>query len=804
VVAAEHEQLRTVLIDLDPSVSSGELDHLLSEIAVPDGERELAWRGGVRYAARLARLEPARSILPDNQPYRLALPARGVLDNLAFEPLTRHLPGPGEVEVEVHATGLNFRDVLNVLGMYPGDPGPPGLECAGVITALGDGVTDRCIGDRVVALAARSFDSHVIARADLTVLKPDVLSFAEAVTIPSAFLTAAYGLKQLAGLQPGQRILIHAATGGVGLAAVLLAQQIGAEIFATASSPEKHAFLRALGVRHIFSSRTLDFADQVLQATDGRGVDVALNSLADEFIPRSLDVMATGGRFLEIGKRGIWSDEQVAARYPHVTYRPYDIGDVLTRQPDVITTLLRDLVALMEDGTLRPLPVRAFPASAIVEAFRYMAQARHIGKVVVTHRPSGGLVRPDATYLITGGLGGLGLAVAQWLVARGARHLALVGRRAPSPAAEDTLAALRAEASVHVFAADMADEMEVLRVLATLHTSAPPLRGVVHAAGVLDDGLLMQQTWARFRTVLAPKVDGAWLLDRHTRHLALDWFVLFSSASALLGAVGQANYAAANAVLDALAHQRQASGLPALSINWGAWSEVGMAAALGARDQHRIATRGMRSINPVAGVRALERLMAQSTPQVAVLPIDWPVLLAQLQPGVEPPLLADLASAEQRTGTSATVNGAVSLADTLAAASPEERAGLILAQLQRQVAEVLGLSLAETPSPLQPLNELGLDSLMAVELKNRVETRLGVALPMTTFLEGPSVETLATLVAERFNLPSGPAEAIGDAPAEDAGATAQPITVLSSLDQLSDDEVNAMLSTLLDERGVPR
>jgi NAD(P)-dependent dehydrogenase (short-subunit alcohol dehydrogenase family) len=368
--------------------------------------------------------------------------------------------------------------------------------------------------------------------------------------------------------------------------------------------------------------------------------------LADAFIDRSFAVLAPNGRFLELGKRGIWTSEQVAAVRPAASYYPYDLADFLQTAPAQIHAVLQSVVDEIGAGRAHVLPLQAFPATAITDAFRYMAQARHIGKVVITHNAArASVVRADGRYLITGGLGGLGLAVARWLVAQGARHLALVGRRRPSAATLDTIGALeQAGVEVLVLQADIACEADVERVFATLRAAGPALRGVIHAAGVLDDGMLGQQTWERFTPVLAPKLAGAWLLDQATRTLPLDFFVLFSSSSALLGAAGQANYAAANAALDALAQRRRAAGLPALSVNWGAWDEVGMVAALDERDRRRFALRGIELITLEAGLRTLQRLLAQDAPQIAVLPISWPTLLAQFPAGSHPLLLAEVAA----------------------------------------------------------------------------------------------------------------------------------------------------------------
>ena len=806
-VGNEVPALRCTLIDIEPERGpdsvAGVVDALANELLADSSETQVLLRSGVRYVARLAHHHTPTAHV--EEPMQLVLAARGALEAISYAPLARVAPRANQVEVAVRATGLNFRDVLNVLGMYPGDPGMPGLECAGVVTAVGADVTHVQVGDPVLALAARAFDSYVLADGALTVRLPDTLTYAEAVTLPSAYLTAAYGLHDLARLQAGERVLIHAAAGGVGIAAVALAQRAGAEIFATAGSEEKHAFLRSLGVRHIYSSRTLDFADQIMADTNGAGMDVILNSLADAFLARSMDILAPRGRFLEIGKRGIWTDEQFAAAHPEGAYFPYDLTAILQSEPDVIYAMLEGLMREAAQGSIKPLPLRAFPTENIVDAFRFMAQARHIGKVVVTHNPAhtGERVHANASYLITGGLGGLGLAVAQWLAARGASHLTLVGRSAPSAAADTVLATLRAAGvDVQVVAADIGVRSDVVRVLDAIAAERPPLRGIVHAAGILEDGIIQQQEWDRYARVFGPKLSGALHLHELTRTQPLNFFVLFSSASAILGAAGQSNYAAANAALDMLAHMRRAAGLPALSINWGAWSDVGMAAALGAHDQQRVAAQGIAMIQPQQGVDVLEQLLADAAPQVVVLPIHWPTLRAQLLDGGAPaPFFANLL--EESGSAAASAPRADTLESVRRAATPEARMAALIAYITDRVMRVLALDSTHAPTMDQRLVEIGMDSLMAVELRNRLESDLHVSLSLASLFEGATIRTLADEIDAQLAAAAPPstAEPQNSTPVGAEGAAQAPEDLLSHLSEMSDADVDALLSEMLNQKG---
>jgi len=590
-------------------------------------------------------------------------------------------------------------------------------------------------------------------------------------------------------MKPGQRVLIHAAAGGVGLAAVQIAQRAGAEIFATAGSPEKHQYLRSLGITHIFSSRTLDFAAQIDALTGGTGVDIVLNSLAGEFIDRSVSVLRRGGCFLEIGKAGIWTEEQMTAVRPDVAYFPIYLGSV---DLAIVQQMLRELMDAFESRQLVPLPIRRFALTEAVDAFRFMAQAKHIGKIVVNvdggapARPS---VRADATYLITGGLGALGLEVARHLVSRGARHLVLAGRSAPSADAARTLGELEAAGATVVAArADVSREAEVAAMLGDIAARMPALAGVIHAAGVLDDGVLAEQTWARFETVLAPKLAGAWNLHRLTEQLPLDFFVMFSSMVSLFGGPGQGSYAAANAFLDALAHHRRGRSLPALSVNWGAWAGIGMAASADDRDHRRWRDQGMGSIAPDEGVALLDQLL-QAPPadaQVAILPIDWTTLLRRYAPGQEPRLFAEIAASLSQVRRAAPPAARRrSLAEELTTIAPGRQRAFVDARLRDEAVKVLGLA-PDTPlDASQPLRELGLDSLMAVELRNAIAEALGRTLPSTLLFKYPTLEALSEFAATQ--LVAAATSVAAPAGVSDAAEVAA----------LTDDEARDLLSSEL-------
>jgi acyl transferase domain-containing protein/NADPH:quinone reductase-like Zn-dependent oxidoreductase len=785
-VRLEHPELRCTCVDLDPAGDPDEAATLAAELARNGEEGEVALRPGGRRALRLVRHRRARPAAPVG-PYRLAPSVRGDLDTLRLDPLERRAPGPGEVEIAVEATGLNFKDVLNVLGMYPGDPGPLGGECAGRVVAVGPGVTHVRPGDDVLAVAGGSFASHVIAGAHLVARRPAGVTAEEGAAFPIAFVTAQFCLDHLARLRAGERVLVHAAAGGVGLAAVQIAQRAGAEVFATAGAPWKRALLRELGVAHVLDSRSAAFADEVLALTGGQGVDVVLDSLSGDLVDASFRAIARGGRFVEIGKRGVKPAEWVAALGRDIRYSVVDWGETAAQDPALVGGILARLVEDLGSGALRSLPRHTFGLDEAARAFRVMAQARHAGKVVIRHgAPGPASVRRDGTYLVTGGLSGLGPVIARWLADRGAGRIVLVGRRGPTEASAPFLEALRAQgAEVVAEAVDVTDEGAVRALLRRIRTEGAPLRGVIHGAGVLDDAALLQQDPTRLGRVLGPKVRGSWILDRATRGDPLDWFVLFSSAASVLGSPGQANHAAANAFLDLLARERAGRGLPSLSIDWGPWIDVGAAADRGVAE--RVAQKGIGGLTPAQGLMAMERLLADGAAQVAVLPVDWHRYLAGKR---VPAFLSEVVGTTPAAAPSAATLRPADLKMQLAGAPRGQWRKLVQAFVRERAMRALRLDPSRPVDPRTPLGELGLDSLLAVELRNTLGTALGKTLPATLLFDYPTLDALTEHLL--VSVLGGGEDPTGDSPTGSAAAPAP--SLVSAIEDLSDEEVERQLA----------
>jgi myxalamid-type polyketide synthase MxaB len=779
VITLEHPELKCTCLDLDPQSNLDEAKALFEEICTNDAENRLAFRNEMRYVARLVRANLPQPDEENRQCLKLEITNRGTLDNLNWRSTTRRQPSAGEVEIRVRSTGLNFRDVLNALGTYPGDPGLLGLDCAGEIIAIGEGVKDFQIGDPVIAIASGCFNQYVTVNADLVVAKPDNLSFDRSASIPGAFVTACYTLHHLARIQPGERILIHAGAGGVGLAAIQIAQKAGAEVFATAS-PKKWELLKSMGVKHIMNSRTLDFAEEIMSVTQGKGVDIVLNSLAGEFIPKSLSVLQDRGRFVEIGKQGIWTQEKVDRIKPEISYFLVDLVEVTKEQPKLIRSILLEIIRQLQLGTIEPLPCKVYPCDRVVEAFRYMQQAKHTGKIVISQNQTCNInnrstIRDDASYLITGGFGALGLQVANWLVEKGAKHLILIGRDRPSDEAKEHIEQLeKAGAKITAIQADIAN-IKYYRAQA-LRPYSSTLRGVFHAAGILDDGILMQQNWERFERVMRSKVRGTWNLHLLTQNCPLDFFIMFSSAASLLGSAGQANYAAANAFLDAIAHYRRSIGLPALSINWGAWSQVGVAAN---RQNSEFGIQGMGNITPQEGLAILDRLLVESPAQIGVIPIDW------LQWRDERTFLPFFSEVIQEKEPEELLPEKNNFRQQLESLGENEAKEFLFAHVHAQVAKVLGLDLLNSIDPQLGFSELGMDSLTFVELRNRLQTSLDCTLPSTLAFDYPTVTALTNYLAKEIlffgsksQLPENGQEIDPD---------------LAQVQQLSEEEAEALL-----------
>lgn len=798
VVLKELRTLRCRMIDLSAACSPDETEALAEEVLAGEsleGEEEVALRGAARLVHRLrptslARLEdaaPPVETRPED-PWFAEVSVRGSLDSVVFRRGERRLPGPGEVEVSISAAGLNFRDVVLAMGIVAGLESEGsygkqrlGADFAGIVTRCGAGVAELREGDQVLGMAPGSFASFAVTDASLVTRKPASLDIERAAAVPLAYVTAWCALTNLARLSAGESILIHAATGGVGLAAIGIARNLGARVFATAGSAAKRSYLESLGVRDVFDSRSLAFADEIRERTQGRGVDVVLNSLAGEAMERGISLLAPYGRFVELGKTDIYQNHSVELSpfRRNLSFFAFDLDRMMAEKPAFVGEMLREVVSQLDSGALSPPPCRAFEMAELPDALRFMAQAKHIGKVVVRNAvpikvrreiPARPPVFADATYLITGGLGGFGLEVARHLAELGAGAIALLGRSAPSPETQQLLTDLREAlpgVRIETIPCDVSLAPDVSRTLGFIRAQMPPLRGIVHAAMVLEDTALAKAGPAAFDAVMAPKILGAWNLHTQTLSDPLDFFVSFSSITSALGFQGQANYAAANAFLDSFAAFRRARNLPATTINWGALSGSGYVA----RHQQvadSLTKQGILGITPAEALEVMSELLRRDAVNIMAALFDWK------RHGEMTPITATsnrtrhLIPVENAPSRAA----AASIRTQLENAPPAERRTRLLQYLREQLGKLLGMPPARLESD-RPLTELGLDSLIATELTVVFQRDLGVEIAGGKLLSGVALGGLAAQIETMLRLDAGPTPAAAP-PAAATPATAAP------------------------------
>ncbi|WP_396268756.1 SDR family NAD(P)-dependent oxidoreductase [Ideonella sp.] len=785
VLANEHSRYAPKLVDLHVAPADQALS-LAQELLQDDKESEILLSPHGRYVNRM---EPAAATdyqaLPVSQVagFRLVAPTHGGgLDALQLQAMNLAAPAADHVQIAVRAAGLNYRDVLWAMGILPEEAvehgfagATVGMECAGVVTAVGAGVHDLQVGDRVMAFATDCFASHVNTARKAVVRLPSAMSFEEAATVPTTFITAHYALNHLAHLDAGESILIHGAAGGVGLAAVQMALNAGAEVFATAGSEDKRRLLKRLGVHHVLDSRSLAFAEDVNRLTGGAGVDVVLNSLAGEAITKNLQLLKPFGRMLEIGKRDLYANNRIGLRpfRNNLSYFGIDADTLLIERPALAVRLFKELMAAFEDGSLHALPHQCMPLTQAVSAFRRMQQSRHVGKIVLTI-PSVAEVSPhlfqptlrlraDATYLVSGGLGGFGLATARWMVAQGARHMVLLSRRgASTEEAQQGIAAMQAMgATVKALAVDVTDAQALAPVLEAIRQDGPPLRGALHAAMVLDDAPISKLTEDRILQVMRPKILGAWHLHTLTQHDPLDHFVMYSSGTTAMGNPGQGNYVAANLYLESLALLRRSQGLPALSVGWGGILDVGVLTRSGDLHSQLQARAGISSVTSEAALIELGQLMALGVDRACVAPFNVQ-RMAQLMPLARTPRFLPLAPEGM---ADALGQQGLTLADRLAELAPETHKGAVVDMLCQHLGRILGTGAAQI-DPTKALSDMGLDSLMAVELADGLEREMGRPVSVMQMLQAGNAQAIADLLLGML--------AQGRSPAADASVAAKP------------------------------
>jgi acyl transferase domain-containing protein/NADPH:quinone reductase-like Zn-dependent oxidoreductase/NAD(P)-dependent dehydrogenase (short-subunit alcohol dehydrogenase family)/acyl carrier protein len=754
VIGAEHPQLRPTQIDVDDAVDA---KLVARQLLSGNEEDETAFRKGECYAARLypspLRPDERYTTVVDHSRdgMRLEIRTPGDIETLELAAFDRILPGPGQIEVAVTASSLNFADVLVAFGRYPSFEGRQpqlGIDFAGVVTAVGPQVTSHRVGDHVGGISPNGcWGTFVTCDADVAATLPASLRDDQAAAISTAAATAWYGLHDLAHIKAGDKVLIHSATGGVGQAAIAIARAAGAEIYATAGSEERRELLHRMGITHIYDSRTAAFGEEIRRDTDGYGVDIVLNSLTGASQRAGVELLAFGGRFVEIGKKDIYGDTRLGL-FPfrrNLSFYGVDLALMATTHPEQIRGLLDTVYRLTAEGVLPRPETTHYPLADAATAIRVMGAAEHTGKLllsvpkvghstVVVPPEQARVFRRDGSYVITGGLGGLGLFLGAKMAAGGCGRIVLNSRSQPKPEALEEIARMRAAGTeVEVVTGDIAQAETVDRLVAAATATGLPVRGVLHAAAVVEDAILTNISDELVDRDWAPKVYGAWHLHRATTAQPLDWFCSFSSAAALMGSPGQGAYAAANSWLDGFTQWRRAQGLPATAIAWAAWDQIGAGA-------HLAAGGDTTMISPEDGAHAFEALLRHNRAYSGYAPVigtPWLTDLAQRSPFAE----AFQSSSDRPTDTS-------SFRAELHTLSREEWP----TRVRRMVSEQLSLILRRSIDPDRPISEYGLDSLGNLELRTRIETETGIrvrSMDITTVraLAEGLCETLAGVIS---------------------------------------------------------
>lgn len=762
LISNEQPGIDVRLIDISKDVAPEEFDILLHVLESHSKYEDIAIRKNEIYTRELVSYqkedeESKKQVVSTKEPLMLDVKSKGNIDNLHYRSIQRISPSAGEIEVEVKSFGLNYKDLFKTLGQISNNVLEDtyygsliGMESCGVVVSKGEGAKDINIGDWVY-IWGRGFKTYNIVPEKFAISLPKNMSYLEApVFLP--FVTAYYCLVEIGRLKKGERVLIHSASGGVGLAAVEFAKWIGCEIFATAGNEEKRQYLKKIGVHHVLNSRSLKFAEDIKSLTNGKGIDVVLNAISGDALIKSLSILASFGRFIEIGKRDIAENTGLPMKYlnKNITFSAVDLDLLMNEKPSLLVTMFQEVRNLFESGEISPIPITVFEARKAVDAFRFMAQSSHIGKIVIdlaekqvemrNESVQQSLIKKDGTYLITGGTSGFGLEIAKWLSRKGAGTLVLISRRGVLGICPEDIDCLQKHGTqVKVLSADISDEIQVKNLISRINIEMMPIKGIFHGAMVLDDEFIVDMNETRYRKVMGPKILGALNLHKHTENLKLDFFVSFSSISTILGNQGQGNYIAANTFLDFFSIKRRLAGLPAITINLGAISNVGIAVRQKGVE-NLLKDIGFISMTPEEILDRIEEIFSINEAQIGLFDIDW-LKWSKTSPA------GNSSRFEKHVG-----------------ASPQEiksRKQLIIENLinKEDMKNVIEDVLCEIFSKIVkiPVSKLqknesilnwGVDSLMTLEIKYLIKAEIGIEVSTIDILRGLSISQMAVKMIE--------------------------------------------------------
>ncbi|MFB6258520.1 MAG: SDR family NAD(P)-dependent oxidoreductase, partial [Flavobacteriales bacterium] len=775
VILNEFPNYPTTLVDLSDPVSDEEFEELQKEFFGEERIEEMALRGRKRYVNRLERISPEkiaerarRRVNAEEASYQATITEYGVLDNVELRETERKEPAPDEVEVRIKASALNFRDIMIAMGLLSDEAVEGGLfgktfglECAGVVTSVGENVKDSSVGDEVMATAPSCLGGYAYPKGAHVVKKPERTSWAEAASLPVVYTTAYFSLIHHCRIEKGERVLIHAAAGGVGIAAINIAHSIGAEIFATCSTQEKQDHIESLGVKreNIMNSRSYAFADEVMDKTNGEGVDVVINSLSGESIYKSIQCLAAYGRFVEIGKTDIYRNSKLGLQPfgNNLSYFGVDVDRLFAQKVEFGGKLFQRSIDHFVENGYEPHPVTVFPVGELPDAFQFMGGARHIGKVIISMEGEVDLAPPeeirfkeDASYMITGGASGFGLAVADWMTRKGCRNLILMSRSGPKTDEEKERVKQMEERGVNVMLpkGDVSSQADMDRIFEEVEAKMPPLKGVQHAAMVLDDGSIPEIDRDRYMKVFGPKAVGCWLLHERTKAKELDHFVCYSSISAVFGNPGQVSYVGANSFLDNFAHWRQAQGLPATTINWGVIGDVGFVARSQEVDG-MLYKQGWKSFTLEQALHILEQMLLNKPVHRVATDSDWETV-GEFFPHVsDSSRFTHLVHEKEMGAGGSAEEGDGALKASLLEAEASEQKEILEEALTGTFARVLGTT-SKKLDVTEPTSKYGLDSLMANQVRNWIQSNFGIDYSMMQIMRGPTIEEMTQQILDEL------------------------------------------------------
>lgn len=758
VLVNEAPSIRVRMVDIGDEKKDPDFEQLGREIlgrGLQLNQREVALRNGGRYHRQFRRTssENAAEETMSKQEaqggyFHAENSESGLLEQVRYRADYPRDLNSHEVLIEVRVSGLNFKDVLNGMGKLSGESveggvgeGQLGFECSGFVRGIGSEVTRFIEGDEVIAVVRNGLGGMVISAEDCTAKKPAHLTFEEAAAIPVNFITAYYSMTHLGRVRKGDRVLIHSATGGVGLAAIQLGMLFGAEIIATAGTEEKREYLRSLGIEQVFNSRSLSFGEEILEATSGEGVDFVLNSLTGEGLRQSFRCLAPFGRFIEIGKTDIYENSQLGLKGlgENILFQVLDVDRLMKQRPKLGNAVFQEVIELFEEKKLSAPPIQVYPASNLPEALGYLTKGLHIGKVVIKMegevlvKPAGQIqLKPDVSYLVTGGNSGIGLRIAAWMVEKGARYLVLLSRSGPKTAEDhEIIENLKVQgASLQIVKCDVGDQAAVARAVAG-PDGFPTLTGVIHCAGILDDGMIRDQDTPRFLKVFGPKVQGAWNLHQATGEHSLDFFVCISSSSAYLGLAGQANYSAANNILNGFCQYRRSLGLEASAINFGVITEEISGMSKDSSDAFELwEDQGFKKLSARSVLSHLERLMLENPTQRMVATIDW-----EEYGKFHPHLFNDSRFKKflNKKGFRRSQNGNRDFRE----------------EVKKEISRIVGVPPSLLPTD-KSFIQLGFESLMLMRLQGRLKKEYGFTISLTMLRNGVNIDELANEIMQYF------------------------------------------------------